>query len=156
MYIDDSTCLTDILENFHKNLMENIRQLLAHQQGDVIQSGGIKTVYYCYGDSSHSVADAQTPHLPVQFETDQALKIKTGLIEAGLIDDNWQAIGLSGPQRGLLAGTIAQELKIKNTWQVFGRLWNEKPDTLRKYHNRAFDQSKSLDFQDLLKTIMAH
>ena len=39
MYIDDSTCLTDILENFHKNLMENIRQLLAHQQGDVIQSG---------------------------------------------------------------------------------------------------------------------
>lgn len=51
---------------------------------------------------------------------------------------------------------IAQELKIKNTWQVFGRLWNEKPDTLRKYHNRAFDQSKSLGFQDLLKTIMAH
>lgn len=65
-------------------------------------------------------------------------------------------MGLSGPQRGLLAGAIAQELKIKNTWQVFGRLWNEKPDTLRKYYNRAFDQSKSLDFQDLLKTIMAH
>ena len=154
MYIDDSTCLTDILENFHKNLMENIRQLLAHQQGDVIQSGGVKTVYYCYGDSSHSVADAQTPLLPVQFETDQALKIKTGLIEAGLIDDNWQAMGLSGSERALLARSVSDCLQINDCWQVFGQLWQSNPSTLRSAYNKAMEQKKTYHFLEKLQKIL--
>jgi hypothetical protein len=155
---ENSTCLLEFLTNLEKNLTDissKVQLLIDKSQGDVIQSGGVKTVNYYNGNPVHSVADYSSGYLPSQLETDQGLRIKEALIDAGLIDDSWQPIGLTGSQRGLLAGTIAQTLDIRNQWQLFGRLWDEKPDTLRKYYNRAFDQSKSLDFQDLLKTIMA-
>lgn len=154
--VENKSFIPEFFEHFEKNLMDKIQQLINKSQGDVIQSGGVKTVYYCYGERANTLAEPVCNYIPEQLATDQALKIKENLINEGMLDDNWQPIGLSGPERGLLASGIAQALDIKNMWQVFGYLWNEKPDTLRKYYNRAFDQSKSLDFQDRLKAIIAH
>ena len=34
------------------------------------------------------------------------------------------------------------------------QLWGEKPETLRAYYNKAMEQKKSLNFQDLLKDVL--
>ena len=49
---------------------------------------------------------------------------------------------------------VSNRLNINEVWQVFGELWNEKPETLRSYLNKALDQKKSLKFQDRLKNIL--
>jgi hypothetical protein len=38
---------------------------------------------------------------------------------------------------------------------VFGQLWDEKPETLRRNFNKALEQRKSLDFQDRLQNILS-
>jgi hypothetical protein len=32
-----------------------------------------------------------------------------------------------------LARTVSEHLNINDVWQVFGQLWDEKPETLRSY-----------------------
>ena len=45
-------------------------------------------------------------------------------------------------------------LNMDGTRVVFGQLWNEKPETLRSYLNKALEQKKSLEFQERLKNIL--
>ena len=45
--------------------------------------------------------------------------------------------------------------KINEVWQVFGKLWDERPETLRGYLNKALDQKKSLDFQEKIIKALA-
>ena len=75
-------------------------------------------------------------------------------MDAGILTDDWQPLNLSGSERALVARAICERLKINEIWQVFGKLWGEKPETLRSYLNKALDQKKSLKFQDRLKNIL--
>jgi len=125
--------------------------------GDVIESGGVKHITYnnYYGTECRQVAetpDAYQP-LPEQLTTDKAQALKEKISKAGLIDDCWQPVNLTGPERALLAQKICDCLGIKNVWKLFGQLWNERSETLRIYFNRAMDQEKTLSFQDELKNI---
>ena len=92
--------------------------------------------------------------IPAKLKTEEAQELLGYLVDAGILNSDWQPIGLSGPERALVAKAVCDRLDLKEVWQLFGQLWNEKPDTLRSYMNRAFDQKKSLDFQERLKNIL--
>jgi hypothetical protein len=89
--------------------------------------------------------------LPKELMSDEAIELKEKLMDGGFIDDNWQPHKLSCTECALLAQCISEKLAISDTWQFFSRLWDKKPESLRAYKSRAFEQRKSLDFQDKLK-----
>ena len=92
--------------------------------------------------------------VPEKLNTNEAKEVMADLVDAGLLKDNWQPNGLSGPERALVAKAVCEQLEINEVWQVFGQLWGEKPETLRSYLNKALEQKKSLKFQDRLKNIL--
>lgn len=153
---EESIDVKETLEKFELNLIDKIQQLINRIQGDVIQSGGVKQIYYCYGNRIHSAAEGSpsTYTLSPLLKSDKAESIKTGLVEAGIIDEYWQPIGMSGTESSVLAQYISDRLQIRNVWQVFGRLWNKQPETLRKYFNTAMGQDKTLRLQEKLKKIL--
>ena len=129
--------------------------------GDVIEAGGVKNVTNNYygapqaleGDAGDTVVD-DAHDVPGRLQTDEAETLMERLVDAGLLTDDWQPDGLSGTERALAAKAVCERLRINEVWQVFGQLWNEKPETLRSYLNKALDQKKSLAFQDRLKNII--
>lgn len=92
--------------------------------------------------------------IPELLKTDEAKDVLGNFIYNRLLTEELQPIDLSGTEQALLARVVSEKLEINDVWQVFGRLWNIKPETLRKYYNRAFEQKKSLEFQDYLKKII--
>ena len=92
--------------------------------------------------------------VPERLKAEEAKEVMEDLVNEGLLDEDWQPLGLSGSERGLIAKAVCDYLKINEVWQVFGQLWNEKPETLRGYFNKALEQKKSLEFQDRLKKIL--
>ena len=92
--------------------------------------------------------------IPAKLKTEDAKELMQDLVDAGILDGKWQPVGLSGPERALVAKAVCDRLDLKEVWQLFGQLWNEKPETLRSYLNKALEQKKSLDFQERLKNIL--
>lgn len=92
--------------------------------------------------------------IPNKLRCPEAEELMEDLVDAGLLTEEWQPIGMSGSERGLLAKEVCTHLGINDVWQVFGKLWNEKPETLRSYLNKALDLKKSLLFQEKLKNIL--
>lgn len=92
--------------------------------------------------------------MPDALTSEEAEELLEDLVDAGLLDENWQPKKLSGSEKALVAKAICERLCINEVWQVFGQLWNEKPVTLRSYFNKALDQKKSLDFQEKIKKII--
>ena len=86
-----------------------------------------------------------------QLRSERAERLKERLTDAGMLSGDWQPAGLSNTEKALLAKAVSDRLGIKEVWQVFGRLWNVKPDSMRAYFNRALEQKKSLSFQDRIK-----
>ena len=126
--------------------------------GDVIEAGGVKNVTNNYYDREPE-GEAADMHLskdnvPDKLRCPEAEELMEDLVDAGLLTEDWQPKGLSGSERGLLAREVCTSLGINDVWQVFGKLWNEKPETLRSYLNKALDQKKSLPFQEKLKNIL--
>lgn len=92
--------------------------------------------------------------LPEEFQTPEAEHIMHKLLEAGLLDANWQPVNLSIAERGYLADEISSRLQIKSKWKVLGALWNENSETLRQGKNKAVEQSKTGIFIKKLKVIL--
>ena len=92
--------------------------------------------------------------VPESLKTEKAEELMNKLVDAGMLTEEWQANGLSCSERALLAKNVCDKLKINDVWQVFGMLWNERPETLRSYFNKALDQKKSLKYQDKLKKLL--
>lgn len=137
-----------------KTMMQNLEQKL---HGDTIQEGGTKNInYYYYDHNNHMVAENDQPYNNkiAKLDDENARILMLNLVDAGMLDDDWQPVKLSGPQRALLAKAVSDRLNITDVWQLFGQLWNENPSTLRSYLSRAFDQKKSLQFQDKLKNAL--
>jgi len=98
--------------------------------------------------------EEEKKNVPNKLTTSDAEELMEDLVDAGILNNDWQPNGLSGTERALVAKTICDRLDIKEVWQVFGHLWNEKPETLRSYLNKALEQKKSLEYQDKLKKIL--
>lgn len=122
------------------------------QIGQVI--GSQTNTYHYYGEKGGGVSSAESAQVPEPLQSEDAREWMEALVDAGLLDGQWQPKNLSGSERGLVAKAVCELLKINDVWMVFGKLWNEKPETLRSYFNKAMNQTKSLDFQDKLKKIL--
>lgn len=126
--------------------------------GDVIEAGGVKNVTNNYYEKSPATEEGEDrvmadDELPEQLKGEQAEALMERLVDAELLDDGWQPVGLSGAEKALVARAVGERLGIHEVWQVFGRLWNVKPESLRAFFNRALEQRKSLGFQDRLKKL---
>lgn len=124
--------------------------------GDVIEAGGVKNVtnnYYGEKPEASNDLHLEGDDIPVLLRSEEAEGIMEDMVDAGLLTDDWQPRGLSGSERSLLAKEVCERLGIRDVWQVFGKLWNEKPETLRSYLNKALNQRKSISFQERLKNI---
>ena len=103
------------------------------------------------------MGDDQQPQvcsIPEVLASDDARGLMETLMDEGMLNERWQPQGLSGSERALVAKAVCVRLDVNDVWAVFGQLWGEKPETLRSYYNKAMNQSKSLDFQDVLKKIL--
>lgn len=127
--------------------------------GDVIEAGGVKNVTnnYYTDNKEDEVKDTllkKETDVPDKLKTEEAEEIMEDLVDTGILDEDWQPNNLSGAERALVAKAVCDRLDINEIWQVFGKLWNEKPETLRAYLNKALAQRKSLKFQDRIKNIL--
>ena len=93
-------------------------------------------------------------NIPEKLKTEKAQKLMKALVKADLLTEDWQPKGLTGTERALVARGVCERLGINEVWQVFGKLWNEKPETLRSYLNKALEQKKSTEFLDKLNSIL--
>ncbi len=91
---------------------------------------------------------------PKQLTGDYAEGLKSILMDAGMIDNDWQPCNLSNTEAALLARFISDKTHMNDVWKEFGLLWNMKPESLRNYFNKALDQKKSLIFQEKLKQLL--
>ena len=106
------------------------------------------------GQQTASDKRSERSAVPEVLMTDKAKAMMAKLVDAGILTDQWEPRGLSGTECGLLARLVSERLDINEVWQVFGALWDEKPQTLRSYFNKAYGQKKSLVFQDRIKNIL--
>ena len=106
----------------------------------------------CETVESHILSETK---IPSELTTEEACQIKDKMIEAGMMDEEWQLQSSSYSQAALIAKAIADQLNISDVWQVFGQLWGKKPEVLRTSFYRALDLRKSLVFQDKLKKILS-
>lgn len=106
-----------------------------------------------YGEPCAEATDS-TSALPAELCTDEARLLHERLVEAGMMDEDWQPVALSGSEKALLASELSRRLGIASTWQTFSRCWDIKPETLRASYNRALNQRKSMAFQDRLKEVL--
>ena len=97
---------------------------------------------------------ATTQKIPNELRTEKALEIKEKLMDAGMINENWQPVNLTNTESSMMAKVICEMLSISNPWKLFGNLWNRNPDALRSSFNKALEQRKTLVFQDKLKRII--
>lgn len=89
--------------------------------------------------------------IPDDLKTPQAQDLLAKLVQAGLLDEHWQPRNLSIAERGELAATLAERLGLKAHWQLFGKLWGDKPETLRTGCSKAQDKAKILAFKNTVK-----
>ena len=93
-----------------------------------------------------------TGELPEVLAIPEAMSLWRKAQQAGYVDEHYQPL-LSRTQAALLADAMAQRLRIKEKWKVFGDLW--KRNNMRGDYTRAMNQRQSLSFQDKLKRLFS-
>lgn len=145
--------------------------LIGTVQGDVIESGGVKNVtkhyHYnekkstfvddCEADTDETRHDLQLPPeepvaaFPEQLCTPPARQLLDKLYQAGIVNQTWKPVGLTGAEKSILAVTVAEHLYIHNHWAFFGELWAMEKETLRQANVKAMNQEGIGVFMDRLK-----
>lgn len=92
--------------------------------------------------------------LPAVLGTPQARALLGRLVAAGLVDERWQPLSLSNPEKGVLASLLADRLGVDNLWQTFGGLWGMKSETLRSACNLGMGQRKTMAFMERVKGVI--
>lgn len=98
-------------------------------------------------------ATASAP-LPEALRTPLAEALLARLVGAGLLDEGWQPVSLTGAEKGVLASLLAGRLDIATPWQTFGRLWGVKPETLRSACNKGMEQRRTGEFMRRVVGVM--
>ena len=97
--------------------------------------------------------DGERLPLPEVLLTDEARALLAKLVEAGMIDDEWQPVGLSNAEKGTLAEYITERLSISAKWKIWGNLWGMNPETLRTAKARGLEQEKTWAFRTRLEAL---
>ena len=88
--------------------------------------------------------------VPEALRGEQAKRIMERLVEAGLLSQAWQPVGLSRPQAAIVADCVAEQLQIRNKWKTFEQLWHR--NNLRNDYNTALSECAYYD--DFRKKVM--
>ena len=88
--------------------------------------------------------------IPEVLCTTDAQALHTKLEQAGMVDADWQPLGLSNAEKGTLVDYIADKLHIKSKWKLFGMLWQVDAETLRTAKARGLEQDKTWEFRNKL------
>lgn len=141
------------IQEYYLEIKSMVQNLESKLRGDIIEQGGIKTInnYYYPPQEDHKPVTVPASQ---RLQSDQALHLMQSLADAGLLDDDWQPLNLSGSERALLAKAVSDRLQINDCWQVFGGLWNSNPSTLRSSYNKAMEQKKTYHFLEKLQKIL--
>lgn len=141
-----------------------IEKLIAGFMGDETCQGTaqeVQTTDFCPSDvpeeqtlSKNGEASANDDSMPREFSTARAKDVFQGLQRIGLLDADFQPIGLSWAERGYFAQQIAYKLNIEHQWKAFAKLWHCDADTLRSAYNRAKDMPKMAAFDEKIKEII--
>ena len=91
--------------------------------------------------------------VPEALLTDEARALHARLRDAGMIDDEWQPVGLSFTEKGTLIDYVAERLDIRAKWKFFGALWHTDSETLRTSKARGLDQDKTWAFRSRLDAL---
>ena len=91
--------------------------------------------------------------VPEVLLTDEARALHAKLCEAGMVDDEWQPVGLSNAEKGTLAEYITERLSISAKWKLWGNLWGMNPETLRTAKARGLEQEKTWAFRTRLDAL---
>ena len=91
--------------------------------------------------------------MPAVLLTDAARELHAKLVEAGMVDERWQPVGLSFTEKGTLIDYVAERLDIRAKWKFFGTLWRVDPETLRTSKARGLDQDKTWAFRSRLDAL---
>lgn len=91
---------------------------------------------------------------PEVLRSARAEALLARLVKAGLVDEHWQPLSLSNPEKGVLASLLADRLEVDNPWQTFGGLWGMKSETLRSAYNLGMGQRKTMAFMERVKGVM--
>lgn len=105
-------------------------------------------------DGAAPPATAPATATPACLDTPEANELLRRLVQAGLLDERWQPCNLSQPQRGVLAWTLADKLRIAHVWKTFGALWGTSPDTLRTKYNEGMNQKRMGEFMSLINNLL--
>ena len=91
--------------------------------------------------------------IPDVLCTERARALHAKLREAGMVDEEWQPVGLSFTEKGTLIEYVADRLDIRAKWKLFGALWCVDPETLRTSKARGLDQDKTWAFRSRLEAL---
>ena len=97
--------------------------------------------------------EAEANMLPDVLCTDQAQALHAKLCEAGMLNEDWQPVGLSFTEKGTLIEYVADRLDIRAKWKLFGALWHVDPETLRTSKARGLEQDKTWAFRSRLEAL---
>ncbi|MEE1213644.1 MAG: hypothetical protein U0L04_01565 [Bacteroidaceae bacterium] len=97
--------------------------------------------------------EAEANHLPDVLHTDKAQALHAKLCEAGMVDVEWQPVGLSFTEKGTLIEYVADKLDIRTKWKFFGALWHVDSETLRTSKARGLEQDKTWAFRSRLESL---
>lgn len=97
--------------------------------------------------------EAEANMLPDVLCTDQAKALHAKLCEAGMLNEDWQPVGLSFTEKGTLIEYVADRLDIRAKWKLFGALWHVDPETLRTSKARGLEQDKTWAFRSRLEAL---
>ena len=143
--------------NFNAPVGQNIAhvdKLEAHFDKDMTMQV-VDTKSMCHEAPTHEEATPLPEALPEVLLTDAARELHAKLCREGMVDEQWQPVGLTNAERGVLAFQLAVRLDIQNQWQVFSSLWGTTPGTLRSAYNKANEQRKTMSFVKKLNIILS-
>ena len=139
--------------NFHFtfNFHAPVGQQIAHV--DKLEAHFDKDMTMQVVDTKAMEESAVMPTLPEALLTDAARELHAKLVEAGMVDEQWQPVGLSFTEKGTLIDYVAERLDIRAKWKLFGALWHTDPETLRTSKVRGLDQDKTWAFRSRLDAL---
>ena len=137
--------------NFTFNFNAPVGQNIAHV--DKLEAHFDKDMTMQVVDAKAMEESAVMPTLPEALLTDAARELHAKLVEAGMVDERWQPVGLSFTEKGTLIDYVAERLDIRAKWKFFGALWHTDPETLRTSKARGLDQDKTWAFRSRLEEL---
>lgn len=117
--------------------------------------------YWVYGQEEELVPkQSATPEnplpenpLPEVLLTNEARALHAKLSDAGMVDGEWQPVGLSNAEKGTLAEYLTERLNVPSKWKLWGALWRMNPETLRTSKARGLEQGKTWEFRRRLEVL---